>query len=128
MEVSIKKVAIKAFTSMVALVVLFSGLSGTMQVFTKEFSVRASALALVYGDVNDDGKINAVDLTLVKRKISSPGFSGLNLASADVTGDGTVNYYDREVNNLMSGVQSREEALEMLNYIRECLEQGTFPT
>lgn len=89
-----KKVAIKAFTSMVALVVLFSGLSGTMQVFTKEFSVRASALALVYGDVNDDGKINAVDLTLVKRKISSPGFSGLNLASADVTGDGTVNYYD----------------------------------
>ena len=39
----------------------------------------------------------------------------------------TTVYYD-EVNNLMNGVQSREEALEMLNYIRECLEQGTFPT
>lgn len=89
-----KKIAIKAFTSMVALVVLFSGLSGTMQVFTKEFALSASALALVYGDVNDDGKINAVDLTLVKRKISSPSFSGLNLESADVTGDKTVNYYD----------------------------------
>ena len=39
-----------------------------------------------------------------------------------------TNVYYEEVNNLMSGVQSREEALEMLNYIRECLEQGTFPT
>lgn len=39
-----------------------------------------------------------------------------------------TNVYYKEVNNLMSGVQSREEALEMLNYIRECLEQGTFPT
>ena len=38
-----------------------------------------------------------------------------------------TNVYYEEVNNLMSGVQSREEALEMLNYIRECLEQGTFP-
>ena len=35
-------------------------------------------------------------------------------------------YYD-EVNNLMSSVKSRAEALEMLEYIRECLEQGTFP-
>ena len=31
-------------------------------------------------------------------------------------------------NYFHDGVQSREEALEMLNYIRECLEQGTFPT
>ena len=30
-----------------------------------------------------------------------------------------TNVYYEEVNNLMSGVQSREEALEMLNYIRE---------
>ena len=50
---------------------------------------------IVYGDYNNDGKINGKDLTLIRRYISG-GFdlSGYDAAAADVNLDGKVNGKD----------------------------------
>jgi hypothetical protein len=51
-----------------------------------------------YGDVNEDGIINAADVTALRRYISNggnaAGLAGFNAANADVNGDGVINATD----------------------------------
>jgi len=48
----------------------------------------------VYGDLNNDGRINNADLILMQRYFSVPGIT-INTANADVNGDGRVNNADQ---------------------------------
>ena len=58
-------------------------------------ALSAGAANLVYGDINGDGTINAVDaLATLNYSIGKIQFTGDTLKAADVSGDGTVNAVD----------------------------------
>lgn len=58
-------------------------------------AMAVSADAVVYGDVNEDGKVNNRDLGVMQRYLNDLiGEDELNMEAADVTHDGKVNNRD----------------------------------
>lgn len=49
---------------------------------------------VLYGDLNDDKEINAIDLALLKKYILSGNAEGINLVNADLNKDGEINSLD----------------------------------
>lgn len=49
---------------------------------------------VLYGDLNDDKEINAIDLALLKKYILSGNAEGINLVNADLNKDGDINSLD----------------------------------
>ncbi|EGD48896.1 glycoside hydrolase family 9 [Ruminiclostridium papyrosolvens DSM 2782] len=49
---------------------------------------------VLYGDLNDDREINAIDLALLKKYILSGNAEGINLVNADLNKDGDINSLD----------------------------------
>lgn len=77
-------------------------------------AAEARAILQKYGiDINDSA--NGVFLPTVKDVAEGAYHPSLH----------TNAYYD-EINNLLSGVTSKQEALDVLNYISESLQNGTF--
>jgi len=68
------------------------------------FALKAEASGMIYGDVNQDGKINIFDLTLLKKEIRSAGSAKIDQKAADVNSDGILNIYDiKEIQNFLLG-------------------------
>ncbi|GAE88279.1 endoglucanase [Acetivibrio straminisolvens JCM 21531] len=53
--------------------------------------------AFIYGDINDDGKINSSDLTALRRIIVKSPPENANMDAADVNADGKVNSTDYSI-------------------------------
>ena len=47
----------------------------------------------IYGDVNDDGRVNALDLVVLRQSLAGWGVTASPVAS-DVNGDGRINTLD----------------------------------
>ena len=47
-----------------------------------------------YGDLNNDGQVNAIDFALLKKYLLSGDGTGINLKNADINQDGAVNSID----------------------------------
>ena len=59
------------------------------------YKINAYRPGVVFGDVNDDGKVNIVDAYLVRRYTAKlDTFTGRQLYAGDVNGDGEVNVMD----------------------------------
>uniref|UniRef100_Q9R670 Cellulase SS, extracellular cellulase complex subunit SS, cellulosome subunit SS, CELS (Fragments) n=1 Tax=Acetivibrio thermocellus TaxID=1515 RepID=Q9R670_ACETH len=55
--------------------------------------IPTTAFAKLYGDVNDDGKVNSTDAVALKRYVLRSGIS-INTDNADLNEDGRVNSTD----------------------------------
>ncbi len=67
----------------------------TVKIYNSKNSEIYSYKTVIYGDVNCDGKINAIDISKLQKhilKIST--ISGISLTSADASGDSRVNAID----------------------------------
>jgi endoglucanase len=51
-------------------------------------------ISILYGDLNQDGQVNAIDLALLKKYLLGMSDEVLSLKNADVNQDGTVNVID----------------------------------
>ncbi len=70
--------------------------SKTISSFTSDITLTAQWIANgdhINGDVNEDGKVNAMDKIAVTQKIKNP--DAVNYPFADVNGDGKVNAVDK---------------------------------
>ena len=82
-ELNIKDVTI-SFSSDAAV-----GLPSNLEVFTIEQKV-----AVLLGDVNNDGKVSSADVVALVKYILSDGSTEINEAAADVSGDGKISSAD----------------------------------
>ncbi|MHB8061939.1 MAG: dockerin type I domain-containing protein, partial [Ruminiclostridium sp.] len=62
-----------------------------VKVYGKEQSEGAEIL---YGDLNNDGQVNAIDFALLKKYLLGMGEDGISLKNADINEDGAVNSID----------------------------------
>ncbi len=81
--------------SVLAPSVVYGYANSTAQSWCAENDVEFVLITNTYGDANGDGKINAMDATLVARYAVGATLLDLDLlASCDVTGDGRINALD----------------------------------
>jgi C1A family cysteine protease len=59
-----------------------------------EWSISEPEITVVFGDVNEDGDINAKDVTQLRRYLAGGWNVTINMANSDVNGDDTVNAKD----------------------------------
>jgi hypothetical protein len=57
-------------------------------------AVMIQRVSIRYGDVNGDGEIDALDITLLRRFVAGWNVGEINLAAADTNGDGRVDEAD----------------------------------
>ena len=76
--------------------------SSSMQTIVNEIDAQAAETDVILGDVNNDDRVDAFDLTLMKRELIYPGKTNIDLVAADVNADGTVDIKDvREVQEFL---------------------------
>lgn len=68
--------------------------SGSLQIFVNEIETHAAETDVILGDVNDDKRVDAFDLSLIKQEIINPSTTSINLIAADVNIDGVVDVKD----------------------------------
>ena len=80
----------------------------------KEFLIMASALR---GDVNDDNRVNADDVTSERLYITSGTTQGINVNATDVNGDNAVDVADVvSIYNIINGTLPAATPIRMVGY------------
>ena len=68
--------------------------SGSLQTVVTEIRANAAENEVIYGDVNNDRKVDPFDLILIRREIANSGKASINTIAADVNIDGIVDAKD----------------------------------
>lgn len=75
--------------------------SGSIPVFIDAIETSAAETKIIYGDVNEDNRVDVFDLAMIKHECVEPQ-GIINLEAADVTSDGIVDINDaREVQQFL---------------------------
>ncbi|SEH88540.1 Transglutaminase-like superfamily protein [Ruminococcus flavefaciens] len=95
----------KILSTLTAVAVTIFVSSGSLQTLANEFRANAAETEIIYGDVNDDKKVDIFDVTLIKKEIIDPGSTNINLTAADVNIDGIVDIKDaNEIQDYLLGI------------------------
>ena len=60
----------------------------------ENIKIKEPSEAIIYGDANNDGKINAIDLIIMSKYVSGTQTTNINLTTADLNADGKVDDID----------------------------------
>lgn len=85
------KIFYKIVSGITAIVVSLFVTSNSLQAIGNE--IKAIENSIIYGDVNNDKRVDVFDLCLIKREITNQATS-INRTAADVTGDGVIDMQD----------------------------------
>lgn len=95
------KILSKIISAVTAAAVFLFCSSGSIPVFIDAFETSAAEAKIIYGDVNEDNRVDVFDLAMIKHECVKPQ-GIINLEAADVTGDGIVDINDaREVQQFL---------------------------
>ena len=85
------KIFYKIVSGITAIVVSLFVTSNSLQAIGNE--IKAIENSIIYGDVNNDKRVDVFDLCLIKQEITNQAIS-INRTAADVTGDGVIDMQD----------------------------------
>mgnify|MGYP000679517713 CR=1 FL=1 len=85
------KIFYKIVSGIIAIVVSLFVTSNSLQAIGNE--IKAIENSIIYGDVNNDKRVDVFDFCLIKQEITNQATS-INRTAADVTGDGVIDMQD----------------------------------
>lgn len=89
---------------------------GTSTAKCKRCDVTDTRIEVLYGDVNDDGKVNQLDRMTLSRYLAEwQGYDKINDKSVDVNHDTKINQLDRMI---LSRYLAKWQGYEVLPYVK----------